>query len=149
MFSLIFLGVLTQNVICEFSNVINDPKNAWKTLEKLESIYARVTNVTWPLPAPRKSKRNIEWELDARAAIDGCFCQSTNQSLPGACTADELNEGCKNKISESYAWGVTRTRSSIYWVIHHLFTLLYSLFWCNLGNNSKYCMFKYQYLLCY
>ena len=94
--------------------------NYLSQIEKLEALLSPALSVPahrlWPPKAPEQAKLNISWTLTDRAVVDGCFCASTNQSLPGPCDDNQLANGCKNKISEAYAWGMTRTRDSVYWV---------------------------------
>lgn len=136
LFSYFVITVISSNVLTAEKSSKRDPnnilraENIWNQSNELELdlIRSLPKHRLWPPTAPSQTKLDITWSLTARATVDGCFCAALNESLPGSCDESQIASGCKNKISESYAWGMTRTRDSLYWVrlshfdikLHHL-----------------------------
>mmetsp|Transcript_5681 Transcript_5681/g.9342 ORF Transcript_5681/g.9342 Transcript_5681/m.9342 type:complete len:712 (+) Transcript_5681:77-2212(+) len=52
--------------------------------------------------------------LEANAEVDSCFCDYDHVYW-SPCNQDQIDNDCKNRISESYAWGMTRTADSVFW----------------------------------
>lgn len=82
--------------------------------EELREAESKYLGETWFANIPEKHLPDIPHTLEGKATVDSCFCDYTHVSFE-PCTVQQINEGCENRTSESYAWGMTRTADYVFW----------------------------------
>ena len=112
-----FHASIPPSITASFVDIIDfdNGDRYFQQLKEKEDEVSKLQSVLWSPDLPKKTAIPYVNDLKGLAEVDGCYCTSQEIYFSPCTQEQKTSQGCLDRTSESYAWGMARNEGRVFW----------------------------------